>query len=140
MKIPELVEPQSGWTPTAVRAEFEANRVHGLVRWEAPEESVVAAAQEAGRTCVVVDSSSDPTKTGLLKAAKRALRLPSYMGSNWDAFEECLGDVDPGAGLVVLWDGWTPMARSNPDAFATATAIWSSVASQWGQSSAVVLG
>ncbi|MGN6186877.1 MAG: barstar family protein [Thermoanaerobaculia bacterium] len=38
-----------------------------------------------------------------------ALALPHYFGNNWDAFEECLGDLDAPPDLVVrnaraLWE------------------------------------
>jgi RNAse (barnase) inhibitor barstar len=33
------------------------------------------------------------TKMSLLNVLKRELRLPEYFGENWDALDECLGDL-----------------------------------------------
>jgi RNAse (barnase) inhibitor barstar len=41
-------------------------------------------------------------KTALLEFLKEALRFPAYFGFNWDALNDCLGDVALGAEKFVL--------------------------------------
>jgi hypothetical protein len=51
-------------------------------------------------------------RTGFLRACAGAFSLPAWFGGNWDALEECLGDLDvPEGGLVVLWHGWRRRSR-----------------------------
>ncbi len=59
-------------------------------------------------------------KRALLAAYHRALRLPGYFGWNWDALEECLGDLswlaEPRRIVVVHADvPFAPGGRNRPD-------------------------
>ncbi len=50
---------------------------------------------------VVTLSPDLASKAELLAALQRELPLPDYFGHNWDALDECLGDLPPGATLVL---------------------------------------
>jgi RNAse (barnase) inhibitor barstar len=55
----------------------------------------------------VIDGRKCHTKAGLLGEFSRVLDFPSYFGKNWDAFEECLTDLQwlPAPGyLFVITD------------------------------------
>lgn len=65
-----------------------------------------------GRPTVVLDTESVEDKEGFMAAVSYALGLPGWFGRNWDALAECLGDVP--ASTVLVWDGWTDMARADP--------------------------
>lgn len=64
-------------------------------------------------------------KKGFLAACRRSFGFPQWFGMNWDALADSLSDVavPPGAGVLVPWRGWGPMARMYPADFAVATDI-----------------
>jgi len=43
---------------------------------------------------VKIDVSGVDSKSALLNAIGAAMKLPDYYGSNWDALEECLRDLE----------------------------------------------
>lgn len=51
-------------------------------------------AREAGLQWFAVDASRLRDKDALLKAVGAALCFPDYFRRNWDAFEECLTDLE----------------------------------------------
>jgi RNAse (barnase) inhibitor barstar len=65
-----------------------------------------------GRPTVVLDTGQVSDKDGFMNAVSDALGLPGWFGRNWGALAECLADVP--ASTVLVWDGWTDMARADP--------------------------
>lgn len=128
-------EHGGGWDVDALAAAFAGGRVRGVRVWSpAPAVAdVELAARTARWRCVTIDTAGITTKRELIAATGRAFPLPTYLGHNWDALEEALGDVDPGdaAGMIVVWTGWTDFADADPSGFATALAIYRGSARQW---------
>jgi hypothetical protein len=65
-----------------------------------------------GRPMVVLDTHAVHDTHGFMSAVTEAFSLPGWFGRSWDAFLECLRDVPPST--VLVWDGWTDMARASP--------------------------
>lgn len=90
----------------------------GVYLWHtafAPEE-VRGTVEHADRRFGYVDGWTHQTKAELLEAIGEALGLPEHYGRNLDALADCLSELE--ADTVVLWDGWGPIAREDPDLFA----------------------
>lgn len=53
---------------------------------------------------VTVRGEACRSKSALFDAFARALKFPDYFGHNWDAFDECVNDLEwlEGAGYVVV--------------------------------------
>ncbi len=51
----------------------------------------------------------------------QALSFPDFYEKNLDALDDCLTDV--GDRTVLLWDGWSTLARTDEGAFTTALKI-----------------
>ncbi len=51
-----------------------------------------------------------------LAGVARALQFPDYFGHNWDAFEECIRNLEwlPARGYVLVLNGYDRFARSDP--------------------------
>lgn len=129
----------SAWDAQSVAAALTSGRIRGVRLWPAtPDASALAeGAAEAGWQYAVVDSAGATDKAGYLNACAEQLSLPNYMGRNWDALEESLGDLGVAAatsgkqGLIVVWRHWAELAGADPTAFQVALAVWRSVVADW---------
>lgn len=91
----------------------------GVYTWHAAFEpaEVRRTVEHAGADFAYVDGWQHQTKAEFLAAAGTALGFPGWYGENLDAFADCLDDLDVNP-VVLLWDGWGTLARSEPDTFA----------------------
>ena len=50
-----------------------------------------------------------------LRAIAQALQFPEWFGGNWDALEDCLGDLSwrPGDGHVLVFRNWQTLTSDN---------------------------
>ena len=108
-------------------------RLHGVRRSDAPLDELESAADELGWRCVVLDSSEIETKEAFLELCAESFALPEWFGMNWDALEECLGDLDLGGveGVAVLWSGWGELAEASAKEFAIALDIFAGAVRGW---------
>jgi RNAse (barnase) inhibitor barstar len=89
----------------------------GVYRWHAAYDvaDVRHTVEHVGWRFGYVDGWVFQSKAEFLLAVGEALALPDYYGRNLDALEECLADLD--GPTVLLWDGWSPLARADDPAF-----------------------
>jgi len=72
-------------------------------------------------------------KDAFLKVVAEALAFPDYFGHNWDAFFDCLVELEHGKGegtLVWLRDA-SGFARAEPEEFAAAMDAFQDAADSW---------
>lgn len=83
------------------------------------------AVEHAGWTFGHVDGwTAADSKAAFLDAVGAALGFPDWYGRNFDALADCLHDVGPGSdGVVLLWDGWSTLARGDEKAFSIALSV-----------------
>ncbi len=83
------------------------------------------AVEHADWRFVHLDGWTIEDKQSFLKATAAAFSLPDQLGENFDALSDCLTDVDCGDrhGVVLLWDGWSPFARHDEQAFHVALSV-----------------
>jgi hypothetical protein len=113
----------------ALLEDFGQAGVYRLPVAERP--AIEAAARALGLRVLPVGLAGVRDKPAFLRAAADALQLPGYFGENWDALEESLADLRPGAGfLVILTDG-QDFAAAEPGGFAMALAILEAAAELW---------
>lgn len=99
------------------------------LRSRARAATILARTARQGWRCYYLDGRTIGGKAEFLAAAAQALALPSYFGQNWDAFEECLGDLAWGAmPALLLYDGVARFARAAPAEWAIAHSILAGVA------------
>ena len=98
----------------------------GIYQWHGAFDvaDVRRTVEHAGFGFAHVDGWLGQTKAELLAAVGRALGFPDHYGQNFDALADCLHDIGAGqAGVVLLWDGWTTLARTDERAFNIALSV-----------------
>ncbi len=95
---------------------------------------VVAPAQALGYVVFDVDLGGCYDKEGLLDRTARALSFPEWFGRNWDAWFDCLTDLNwqPRApGYVLLLRRVARLRQTAPEALDTALAILEDASRVW---------
>lgn len=98
-----------------------------LYQWHsaAHVEQVEHAVEHAGWKFVYLDGWTIEDSQSFLKSTAVAFGFADAFGENFDALSDCLGDVSAGDGhgVVMLWDGWSPLARHDEQAFRVALSV-----------------
>lgn len=136
------------WDRRSISAALRNGLVRGLRLWpnapDVPEFRYAAVA--ADWVFYHLDTVAISDKREYVTRCQQDLNLPDYLGHNWDALEEALGDLPQTwpmghAGVLVLWTGWSNLAAADPRAFQTTLDIWHDTVAAWRSTSeaAVVL-
>ncbi len=101
----------------------------GVWRTSIRPPGAAALVESFGRLALVVDTNGD--KGHVLDSFARAGRFPDWVGRNWDALDDALGDLSwlPGLGVVILVESEPPVLEDGPwsiliDVLAGATRTW----------------
>jgi hypothetical protein len=98
-----------------------------LYQWHsaAHVQDVEHAVEHAGWKFVYLDGWTIEDSQSFLKATSVAFEFADHFAENFDALSDCLSDVDSGdrQGVVMLWDGWSPLARHDEQAFRVALSV-----------------
>ena len=108
------------------------SRAGGVFRCHAPLSD--QALESAGKEMQIVPARllAVRDKNAFLNALAKALQFPEYFGYNWDAFYDCLLDLEPGpGGTVLLLRDASGFARAEPEEFAAAVDTLADAADYW---------
>ena len=106
----------------------------GIARTDLPVEVVEQIVDGLGWRLVPLDGVEVTDKDAFLEQCSVVFGLPEWFGMNWDALEECLGELElETPGLVVLWSSWSEFAEAEPEDFAIALDILRTAAQAWAQ-------
>lgn len=92
----------------------------GVLRWSSALdlEDVERSADLAGWRFAHVDGWLATTRHEVLDALGASLAFPDHYGRNLDALADCLSEVgQDGRATLVLWDGWSTLARDDRASF-----------------------
>jgi len=115
-----------------------------IYRWHsaAHVSDIQHAVEHAGWKFVYLDAWTVEDKSSLLKSAAAAFDFADPLGESFDALSDSLADVGVGdhEGLIMLWDGWGPLARADEQAFSVALSVFGGrVNAERGDKFAVIL-
>ena len=117
--VQHLTTPRSPWIVTVSPPAW------GVIRVGLQERDGVRVVEVSGRRA--------RDKSAFLAAAARALRFPEYFGENWDAFEECIRDLEwaPARAYVMVVTGAEQLLGEAAADRQTFMAIVESAAAHW---------
>ncbi|MEW1800525.1 MULTISPECIES: barstar family protein, partial [Streptomyces] len=100
-----------------------------------PLAPALAAAEAAGRTTVRLDLDGVGGKADLMRRCGDALRLPEWVGGNWDALADALRDLSwlpaAAAGRLVAVTGWRGYAGARPAEWETFVEVLEEAVDFW---------
>lgn len=99
----------------------------------AQADEILDAARGSELDLARIDLTGASDKERLLAQIARALSFPQWFGRNWDALEDCLGDLAwrAGDGHVLIIEGFEDMRARQPDDFGVLLDILASSAQYW---------
>lgn len=102
----------------------------GVYHWTSATGTADAehAAEHAGWRFVLLDTWGVDDKAGFLASCHAAFDFPDWFGRNFDALSDALSDIRSGdsEGVLVLWEGWGPLARADARVFDVAVDVFGS--------------
>jgi len=89
--------------------------------------------EQHGLAFVVLDGKIIHGKDQFLIQAAAALQFPDYFGNNWDAFADCLTDMNwfGADGFVILYDNFDPFAENERHEFGVALEVLQEAVEFW---------
>jgi RNAse (barnase) inhibitor barstar len=112
-------------------ARLLAGRIEpGIYHWTSAAgiDDIRHAVDHAKWRFVLLDTWGSEDKAGFMEAAHEAFGFPEWFGRNFDALGDALSDIeadDDQQGIVVVWDGWGPLARAERRVFDVAVDVFS---------------
>jgi RNAse (barnase) inhibitor barstar len=116
---------------------LQGDRKLGLYRLttEINLDSLSLALQEHGWKLFYLEGTQITNKLEFLQACASVMDFPSYFGSNWDAFEECV--TDPGIvsskRSILLYNQPEFFAQNDPSQWSTAVQILQTAVDYWSE-------
>ena len=109
------------------------SRVAGVFRsHRALTDLALGAAATSTMRVVAIRLSAIRDKNAFLLAIAAALQFPAHFGRNWDAFYDCLLDIDPGeGGILIVLRNASGFARAEPEEFAAAIDTFTDASDYW---------
>jgi len=106
----------------------------GLYQLVRGPEEVVHAAKEAGLAVFRIDIGPAHNKQDFLAQIAKSLSFPDWFGTNWDALNDCLGDLDwlsVKNGYVLVFEKTDRFFSNHKQEFDHAKAVLSASAEYW---------
>jgi RNAse (barnase) inhibitor barstar len=105
----------------------------GVRDWTGDVETVRTAARAAQLAFHSVDAAHADSKSALLAALAKGLKLPAHFGGNWDALADCLEDDDwlGGHGVVIVIRHAASYRKAHAADWETLSDILSEAAEYW---------
>lgn len=90
---------------------------------------------QQGNQVFYLDGKEISTKEAFLSKAAQAMKFPEYFGYNWDAFDECITDLEwcPAQKYALVYDQPDIFAKADPIGWKIARDILEAAVEYWQQ-------
>jgi hypothetical protein len=126
MQLNHLLRPEKTWLHLLLAAEEKAYELSQALAQSAPGQVVSR----------VIRGGKAQTKAALLDETAAALQFPAHFGDNWDAYKDCLTDLEwlPAEAYALWISNATQLLDKEPaEQFHTVLQIWDNAAQEWGK-------
>lgn len=125
LELQDILAPYSPWLNLVVCEENRVDRVGYTVNTDEYKRAQVICRFIRGKNCT--------DKPRMLQEWSAALQFPWYFGCNWDAFEECINDLEwlPGNAYVFFISQLDRVVPDDDASFRTLLSILRGAAREW---------
>ncbi|TDD91735.1 hypothetical protein E1298_11490 [Actinomadura rubrisoli] len=113
----------------------------GVYQWRTPatpgavgDEGWTERAEQAGWRGFHLDGRRARDKGSFLRLCAEVFDFPDWFGGNWDALQDCLGDLSWATapnGYMVLYESWADLAEADQRSFRTALDVFAGAVEAW---------
>ena len=122
------------WWMTTFGKQLLKTQQNGAYQLAGKPEDVEHAAKEAGLTVFRIEVGRADNKEDFLAQVAKTLNFPHWFGSNWDALNDCLTDLEwlpRKTGYVLVFENTEHFATRKKNEFENAKDILNAAADYW---------
>jgi RNAse (barnase) inhibitor barstar len=122
-------------TPEALRKLFESGKPGGVywLKGHAAVAELSKLAKSCGMAFFHLEGQKIEKKEQFLNHASTVMHFPDYFGNNWDAFEDCITDMEwiDAEGFLIYFDHTEAFAEHHESQLETVVELFQDAVSYW---------
>jgi RNAse (barnase) inhibitor barstar len=105
-------------------------------------DALSAICEEEGWQLFVLDGEKITNKAEFLQACAIAMQFPDYFGQNWDAFHDCITDLDwlNAKGYLLVYTQPDVFAKTHPGDWETLLELLQDAVDDWAETESPLVG
>ena len=123
----------AGFTIGIVWLSFQLNLIAQPIIENTGREELSQLCQSKNCQLFYIDGQAIRNKSAFIETCAKVMNFPSYFGNNWDAFEECLTDLEwySSSKYILFYDNLNNFSQADPKQCEVARDIFQSAVDYW---------